>query len=246
VYNRSMIVMLQFREDVSGPHEQKCVTRHSPDGEEIKFVSVFDADAPYEDPERLLQGADGLIVGASGELSMGRGHHENDYEKLAYAMNRVRPVLDYIFEYDFPTLGFCFGHHLIADHQGARVEFNRDMQEAGFAEISLTQPGLADPLFEGVPDKFWAAEGHQDSVQEVPQGAQLLASSERCFTQAIRYSDNILTTQFHGELDSQDLIERLSLYPHYLEAQQTNLDPIPTPYSVHVLRNFFKATAGVK
>jgi GMP synthase-like glutamine amidotransferase len=240
-----MIVMLQFRDDISEPHEQKCVLRHAPEGQEIKFVSVFDPSAPYEDPERLLEGADALIVGASGGISMGAGHRENDYEKLAYVMNRTRPVLDYIFERDFPTLGFCFGHQMMADHQGAKVEFNRDMQEAGFTEISLTQPGLSDPLFAGVPPKFWASEGHQDSVEEVPPSATLLASSERCFSQAFRYSDNILSTQFHGELDAHDLIERLNLFPHYLKANDVNMTPIPTPYSVLVLRNFLKSTAGV-
>jgi GMP synthase-like glutamine amidotransferase len=234
-----MIVMLQFRDDISEPHEQQCVMRHAPEGQTIRFVSVFDKAAPYEDPARLLEGADGLIVGASGGISM----HDQD-EKLAYVLKRVRPVIDYVLDKDFPTLGFCFGHHLLAQHLGSRVEKNEEMREAGFFEIELTPEGQADPAFEGAAAKFWAPEGHQDSVLEVPRGATLLAKSERCLTQAIRYTNNILSTQFHGELTADDLIERLQMFPHYVN-ESAKMEKVPTPYSVTVLRNFMHATAGV-
>jgi GMP synthase (glutamine-hydrolysing) len=100
-----------------------------------------------------------------------------------------------------PVLGVCFGHQLLGRAAGAKVVPNPRGREIGTVRVQLTPEGKRDPLFS------WADAGeievqatHLDSVDATPRGATLLASNERCATQAFRYSDAVASVQFHPEL----------------------------------------------
>jgi GMP synthase (glutamine-hydrolysing) len=100
-----------------------------------------------------------------------------------------------------PVLGVCFGHQLLGRAAGAEVVPNPRGREIGTVRVQLTPEGKRDPLFS------WATSGeievqatHLDSVGAVPKGATLLASNERCATQAFRYSETVASVQFHPEL----------------------------------------------
>jgi GMP synthase (glutamine-hydrolysing) len=60
--------------------------------------------------------------------------------------------------------------------------------------------------------------GHEDCVIELPKNATLLASSDRVTNQAYRFDDApIYCTQFHPELNCDDMMARVRQYPHYVE-----------------------------
>lgn len=85
----------------------------------------------------------------------------------------------------------------------------------GIFPIHLTNEGLADPVFEGLPDSFYSVDSrdwqavnpNRDNFEKL--GATLLAIEkerphvdlERCIM-AIRFTDEIIGTQFHPEADS--------------------------------------------
>jgi GMP synthase (glutamine-hydrolysing) len=98
-------------------------------------------------------------------------------------------------ERDLPILGICYGHQVLAEALGGRVEPMDDI-EIGYREIDRTRD---DPLFEAVDDPFVAFETHSDRVVDLPPGATLLAENDRG-VQAFRHGDR-WGVQFHPEYD---------------------------------------------
>jgi len=232
-----MVLTVQFREDASEAHEQDCVRRHMPKGEEAKFISIFDKSQPWDDPAALLKGVRRLVLGGSGAISLGRGHEGNDYDKADYIVRVIEPLVRYVLEEDFPTLGACFGHQLLGHFMGEPVVFDPAMAETGFLEVETTEAGREDRLFAGITERFAAVLGHQDSLVHVPRGAVQLAFTAACPTQCLRFGKNVYGTQFHSEMDAEDLAFRVKLFPQYA-AHAKSLKPVPMPYSVKVLENF--------
>lgn len=241
-----MILVVQFRQDVTEEHERECILARSAQPEEVRFVSVFDERIDFSRPEELLRGYDKLILGGSAGLSMAPGHESNDYEKIEFILETIAPLVNYVLEYDFPTLGTCFGHQLLGHFAGGSVTYDPDRSETGAFELTLTEEGLRDPFFKDVPAVFSAIEGHQDTIITKPENATILASSQRAEIQALRYGNNVYGTQFHSELDGEDLMYRLSLFPEYTRhASKESLDIPPCPYGVYVLRNFLESKVAV-
>jgi len=123
-------------------------------------------------------------------------------------MDDVAEELLRIGERGTPVLGVCFGHQLIGRAAGSQVVRNPKGREIGTVRVQLTAAGRTDPLFRGwVPeDGFVEVQAtHCDSVDPVPASATLLASNERCATQALRFSDAVASVQFHPELRPETL-----------------------------------------
>ncbi len=94
-----------------------------------------------------------------------------------------------------PVLGVCLGAQLIAKALGARVYAN-PVKEIGWAPITVLD--AADRLFRGINAQEDVFHWHGETF-DLPPGAELLASSERCRHQAFRVGDRIYGLQFHPE-----------------------------------------------
>ena len=97
---------------------------------------------------------------------------------------------------DRPTLGVCLGSQMIAAAMGSRV-YPGPVKEVGFSPISINGAGQGSPLrhIEGVPVLHW----HGDTF-DLPEGVELLASSDKYAHQGFRRGDNLLALQFHSEM----------------------------------------------
>ena len=113
---------------------------------------------------------------------------------------------------DMPFLGCCYGIGLLAHHLGARVSKERYSESVSAVPCDLTKAGQADPLLAGLPHRFNALLGHKEAVQELPEGAVHLMSSETCPFQMIRAGENVYATQFHPEADGQVFADRIRIY----------------------------------
>ena len=87
--------------------------------------------------------------------------------------------------------------------------------------------------------------GHQDIVDQLPDGAVCLASSDRVTNQALRFPGKpIYGTQFHTELLPERLIERLTLFRQYMPDDQQFEDlkanMRPTPYAAQIMQRFLE------
>ena len=126
----------------------------------------------------------GSVHDADGWLLTGSRH--GAYEDHAF----IPPLEDFIrraYGAHVPLVGICFGHQIIAQALGGRVE-----KYAGGWAV-----GAQDYIFEGQPVTLNA--WHQDQVVERPQGAQPIASNGFCENAALVYDDRAFTVQAHPE-----------------------------------------------
>lgn len=98
-----------------------------------------------------------------------------------------------------PVLGICLGAQLLAHVGGGRVEGEFGMPEKGVTELTPQPAAANDALFQGFSASTVGIESHRDQITELPDGAHLLMSSERCRNQAFRLGDSAWATQWHPE-----------------------------------------------
>ena len=109
-----------------------------------------------------------------------------------------------------PLAGICFGHQVIARALGGKVEKSSKGWGLGVATNRLIKaPSWAkvdEPLSEL---KIYVS--HQDQVTELPEQAELLASSEFCPNFMFQIDSNIFAIQGHPEFErgySEALIDK--------------------------------------
>jgi len=96
-----------------------------------------------------------------------------------------------VYEAKLPLVGICFGHQLMAQALGGKVEKFKSGWVAGNQPYELnTQSGLSN-----VSVNAW----HQDQVVSLPADAQVIGSSESCKFAVLAYGDNTLSMQPHPE-----------------------------------------------
>lgn len=125
------------------------------------------------------------------------------------------PLFDQLFELDLPYLGSCYGLGALINYADGLVSKAQYGEQAGPTTIFLQEAAKTDALLAGLPLSFLAFVGHKEACQFVPEGGTLLAGSEACPVQIIRFKQNIYATQFHVELDAQGMIVRIQNYRNH-------------------------------
>ena len=121
---------------------------------------------------------------ADGWLITGSRH--GAYEDLPF-IAPLEELIRAIFAADVPLVGICFGHQIIAQALGGRVE--------KFAGGWAVGPQVYD--WGGAPVRLNA--WHQDQVTQRPEGATLCATHEFCENAALLYDNRAFTVQAHPE-----------------------------------------------
>lgn len=86
-----------------------------------------------------------------------------------------------------PVVGICFGHQIVAQAMGGRVE-----RYAGGWAVGATAYEFGDRT---LTLNAW----HRDQVTVAPAGAKVIASNDFCANAALLYDDRALTIQAHPE-----------------------------------------------
>ncbi|QXT63994.1 glutamine amidotransferase [Tessaracoccus palaemonis] len=163
----------------------------------------------------------------------------------------LAPVVAAVVARDFPFLGLCYGIGALTANLGGQVD--RTFGEAvGVVDVTLTDEGRADALFDGVPGVVRAFVGHKEACTVLPPGAVLLATGADCPVQAFRVGRNIYATQFHPDLDGPGLARRIDIYQeagYFPPAETDELMRMalaaPLSPEVHLLvRNFVERAAS--
>lgn len=162
---------------------------------------------------QALRGADAILIGGSGDHSV-----TEDYPFMPW----VEDVVQNAVAAGKPMFGICWGHHMLARALGGRVVSDPASEEVGTFRVQLTESGVGDPLFDGLPVSFAANLVHHDSVAVAPEGFVELARSPICRYQAMRLAGRpVYGTQFHGEMTADQLRRRLAMYSgYYLETEE--------------------------
>lgn len=224
------ILLVQFRASPETiENEQRAVRRSIGNCGNVRTLSFFEA-ATAEELRDACLGADGVIFGGSGDFDIDGGRSPADPARATSAeiLSKVRLAVDAIIASDKPFLGICYGHQLVAHIQGGCICNNKDQSKIGTHGVELTFDGRNDPLFAELPQRFDAQYGHKDSICALPDGATLLASSDKCNGAALRYGCNVYTTQFHPELTMDDVRFRMTNTSGYLP-EGTSVEEIARP-----------------
>jgi GMP synthase-like glutamine amidotransferase len=106
------------------------------------------------------------------------------------------------------VLGICLGSQLIANALGAQV-YPGPEKEIGWLPIRKTDAGRRHPLLAAMPDEFTVFHWHGDTF-DLPEGAELLASSEGCRHQAFISNGRVVGLQFHFEATPEGVEQMLA------------------------------------
>ena len=170
---------------------------------------------------------DGLIVG---------GSSNSVYDKIDW-IYRLQDILIEANHKKKYVLGICFGHQLIAQAFGGKVELNSKGWEVGSYKVYLTRKGKQSALFNKFNNNFVAYESHQDVVTVLPSNAKELAYN-RMGNQSFKIKDNMFAVQFHPEFDSK-IMHSYILRRKELGANIINERVFKTTKLKNVLTNFY-------
>ena len=95
---------------------------------------------------------------------------------------------------EVPFVGICFGHQLIAKALGGTVVRSERGWGLGVKEVEVR-----DDL--GIGDSYRVLNGHQDQVQSLPPGGEILGWNEHCPVSMLGVGDTMLGIQGHPEFE---------------------------------------------
>ena len=162
----------------------------------------LDVDARVEELPNAQSLAGVIITGSSSSVT----------ERAAW-MLRAEAWLRSAVERQTPILGVCFGHQLLGQALGGRVDKNPRGREIGSVEVELLD---GDPLLDAGIRPYLANATHVDSVVKLPEGTRVLARTELEPHAAVRFANNAYGVQFHPEIDRDVMRD-------YLEARRDRL-----------------------
>ncbi|WP_281855964.1 type 1 glutamine amidotransferase [Litoreibacter halocynthiae] len=155
----------------------------------------------------------------------------------------IPPLEDFLrgaFDAGVPIVGVCFGHQILAQALGGKVE-----KFAGGWQVGATDYVRAD----GTKDRIMA--WHQDQITELPAGAEVIGASAMCANAMLTYGDKALTVQPHPEFSPDflaDLLEaRRAVLPHHIaEVAMERIDePLTSLDYAQQFEDFFKLRRDV-
>lgn len=125
-------------------------------------------------------------------------------------------IRKFVAELRRPFLGICLGHQLLAESLGGKVGLAQQ-PEVGVLTITKTAEGKRDPVLAELADTTTVLQWHGAEVLQAPPGSTVLASSDKCAVQALRYGDHAYGMQFHVEL-TEETVPQWAAIPVYAEA----------------------------
>lgn len=245
---RPKILAIQFRiNERMKLREQASIEREAGIYTDIVYIDSLDEQIEWVAPELIMAGYDGVILGGSGDFDFDGNRAEDDVARTTsyILLERMKPLFQYIFDNDIPTIGICYGHQLLGAFAGAQVKYDEQQRKTCSHEVKLIVSRNEHFLFSDMPDSFPAHYGHKDSLDRVPEGAVLLLEGgDRCKVSALQYKNNIYSTQFHPELNYDDALDRMQNTPGYLP-EGTIITEVfsENPDSNKIMRNFSKFVA---
>jgi GMP synthase (glutamine-hydrolysing) len=167
------------------------------------------------------------------------GSRYGAYEDLPWIPKLEQFIRDAYAE-SVPLVGICFGHQIIAQALGGKVE----KFDKGWAVGHHAYEWQGDPVILNA----W----HQDQITELPDEATVIASSPFCDYAALVYGDKAFTVQAHPEFDAEAtriLLETRApgLVPDpQIKAALSTLDsPIDDKLLARKIGDFFKEVRDV-
>ena len=151
-------------------------------GRRLRELNVYCEIFPYNKMPELDGGVKGVIL--SGSPCSVRDANAPKVDLTAF---RGR----------LPLLGICYGAQYLA-HTGGGTVKSSDTREYGRAILKTVAPS---PLLKGVSHESQVWMSHGDSISSLPEGAQVIASTEEVVNAAFEFTgEPTYAVQFHPEV----------------------------------------------
>ncbi|MBS0358227.1 MAG: type 1 glutamine amidotransferase [Proteobacteria bacterium] len=205
------ILLLQVRDDRETMQEEFY--------EFVQFSKLnekqFTVLNPFQTPEltiKNIQDYDALFVGGSSDVSV---LTPNEFPFV----ENCKKLIGIAYNEDIPVFASCFGFQLATEQMGGKIIPDKKNMEMGAYSIYLTDAAKEDALLQDTPSPFWAISGHKERASQLPPGTILLGYSEACPYHIFKFPNKpFYGFQFHPEVDTKDIIARISRYQdRYLE-----------------------------
>jgi GMP synthase-like glutamine amidotransferase len=150
---------------------------------------------------------------------MGGAMNVGDEEAFPWLNDEKALIRRAVRELQLPYMGICLGAQLLADALGGAVQPMVE-PEVGLLTVTMNATGCNHPLLNELPETLSVLQWHGQEVKYLPEGAILLASSDRCQVQAYAVGDYAFGLQFHSEFTDTTLADwtRIPAYSEDLEA----------------------------
>ncbi|MEM7562530.1 MAG: gamma-glutamyl-gamma-aminobutyrate hydrolase family protein [Pseudomonadota bacterium] len=136
------------------------------------------------------------------------GSKHGVYENLEW-MLKLQEFVREIAESGVPLAGICFGHQIIAQALGGNVVKSDKGWGVGLHQYQIDiSRSWMQPESEQI--KLYAY--HQDQVVELPENAEVFASSDFCPYAGLIYGDSIISVQAHPEFEKSYEVALLDLF----------------------------------
>ena len=204
-------------------------------GLHVRDVKVCNVEAGDRLPDS--KGFTGVLVTGSGSMVTERHDwSERSAEWLYDAAHKGMSIF-----------GICYGHQLLAQTFGGKVDYNPKGREMGTVKVSLHEHAKDDPLFGELPGSISVHATHMQTVLTVPDDVTVLAYSDKDDCQAFRWKDHVWGVQFHPEFSTEHMreyihVRRMALIQEGNEPKAMRKAVSAAPDARRILRNFVEHT----
>lgn len=182
----------------TGKVSETLIDRHAP--YEIMFRSLLRQVDPQAQTSVWDVVGKGEIPGAPDAMDgwIVTGSKYGVYDPMPW-IDPLKGFLRRTYEARVPVVGVCFGHQILAEALGGKVEKSGKGWGCGVHSYAVTSaaPWMTDGEH---PVRVHAM--HQDQVVTLPPDARVVASSEFCEYAGLAYGDMAFSMQPHPEFDA--------------------------------------------
>jgi GMP synthase-like glutamine amidotransferase len=160
------------------------------------------------------------------------------YEDLPW-IEKLKEFIRLVAQSDRKLIGICFGHQMIAEALGGKVQ----KASAGWC-IGIQEFQLTNIKIEGLLKPLSLLMMCQDQITKLPEGSQILAKSEKCPIGIFTVNNQFLGIQAHPEF-SREYNKALSLHlieqigKEKVEEAKTNLNQSLSTKEIRLLMMSF-------